>query len=337
MARARIAGAARRAPAAAVHADADAARACEDWLTWLAVERRVSRHTAAAYGRDVAFFFGFLARHLGGPVGLDQLRRLRAADFRAFLAARLDRGAVAASNARALSVLRNFFRWLDRQGHVHNPHLAALRAPKLPRALPKPLTSVDAQAAVDSVEHLSEEPWIAARDTALLALLYGAGLRIDEALSLDRDALPLGATLRVVGKGRKQRAVPLLDVVRQAIDDYVRRCPYRPGPGGPLFLGARGKRLQAGVVQARLRRLRAWLGLPDTATPHALRHSFATHLLAAGGDLRAIQELLGHASLSTTQRYTAVDPERLLAVYEAAHPRAAVAPPHGAAKAGGRS
>jgi integrase/recombinase XerC len=180
----------------------------------------------------------------------------------------------------------------------------------------------DAAAAIDSIEQLSDEPWIGARDTALVTLLYGAGLRIDEALSLNRDVLPLGDSLTVLGKGRKQRAVPLLAGVRQAIDDYVARCPYRPDRNGALFLGARGKRLQAGVVQARIRKLRAWLGLPETATPHALRHSFATHLLAAGGDLRAIQELLGHASLSTTQRYTAVDAERLLAVYDQAHPRA---------------
>ncbi|HEX6980772.1 MAG TPA: tyrosine recombinase XerC [Alphaproteobacteria bacterium] len=303
-------------------AHADVVDAYNAWLEWLSVERRASRHTVAAYGRDLAFFFVFLAEHLGGPADLGALRTLRTADFRAWLARRVQDGNVATSNARALSVLRNFFRWLDRRGLVHNPHVAALRTPKLPRALPKPLSEAHAQAAVDSIGHLSEEPWIAARDTALVLLLYGAGLRIDEALSLDRDVLPLGETLTITGKGRKQRIVPILDVVRAAIDDYVARCPYRPGRDGPLFLGARGKRLQAGVVQAQIRKLRAWLGLPDTATPHALRHSFATHLLAAGGDLRTIQELLGHASLSTTQRYTAVDAERLLAIYARAHPRA---------------
>jgi integrase/recombinase XerC len=303
-------------------AAADATRAYADWLEWLATERRASRHTIAAYRRDLGFFFAFMAEHRGAPADLAALKDLRASDFRAWLAARVASDHVAASNARALSVLRNFFRWLDRQGLVHNPHVAALRTPKLPRAVPKPLSEADAAAAVDAVEHLSDEPWIAARDTALLMLLYGAGLRIDEALSLNRRVLPLSDSLTVLGKGRKQRVVPLIAGVREAIAAYVERCPYQPGPDGPLFVGARGKRLQAGVVQAQIRKLRAWLGLPDTATPHALRHSFATHLLAAGGDLRAIQELLGHASLSTTQRYTAVDAERILAVYDQAHPRA---------------
>jgi integrase/recombinase XerC len=321
MARSRVSDAAANEPPALL-AGADAAHAYAAWLEWLATERRASRHTIAAYGRDLAFFFAFLAEHRGAPADLETLKDLRAGDFRAWLAARVTSDHVAASNARALSVLRNFFRWLDRQGLVHNPHVAALRTPKLPHAVPKPLSEPDAAAAIDAIEHLSEEPWIAARDTALLVLLYGAGLRIDEALSLDRRILPLSDSLTVLGKGRKQRVVPLIAGVREAITDYVARCPYQPGAVGPLFLGARGKRLQAGVVQAQIRKLRGWLGLPETATPHALRHSFATHLLAAGGDLRAIQELLGHASLSTTQRYTAVDAERILAVYDQAHPRA---------------
>jgi integrase/recombinase XerC len=327
MARSRVSATQGVGPVPAILARADAARAYTAWLEWLASERRASRHTVAAYARDLAFFFAFLAEHRGEPADLAELGRLRAADFRAWLAARVASDHVAASNARALSVLRNFFRWLDRRALVHNPHLAALRTPKLPRAVPKPLSVPDAAAAVDQIEHLSDEPWIASRDTALLTLLYGAGLRIDEALSLNRDVMPLGDSLTVLGKGRKQRVVPLLGSVRAAIDDYVARCPWQPGRDGPLFLGARGKRLQAGVVQAQIRKLRAWLGLPDTATPHALRHSFATHLLAAGGELRAIQELLGHASLSTTQRYTAVDAERILAVYDQAHPRARKAVP----------
>jgi integrase/recombinase XerC len=327
MARSRVSAASDARQPPPILAAADAARAYAAWLEWLTTERRASRHTIAAYARDLAFFFAFLADHRGGPADLSELGKLRTADFRAWLAARLRSDHVAASNARALSVLRNFFRWLDKQGLVHNPHLAALRTPKLPRGVPKPLSEPDAAAAVESIEHLSEEPWIGARDTALVTLLYGAGLRIDEALSLNRDVLPLGDSLIVLGKGRKQRVVPLLASVRQAVDDYVAHCPYRPARDGALFLGARGKRLQAGVVQAQIRKLRAWLGLPDTATPHALRHSFATHLLAAGGDLRAIQELLGHASLSTTQRYTAVDAERLLAVYDQAHPRAKAATP----------
>jgi integrase/recombinase XerC len=322
MARSRVSVAPEAKQTAALPAGTDVTRAYEDWLEWLASERRASRHTIAAYARDIFFFFDFLSDHLGGPASLGELAKLRAADFRAWLASRVASDHVAASNARALSVLRNFFRWLDRQGFVHNPHLAGLRTPKLPRAVPRALSQDDAAAAVGQIEHLSDEPWIAARDTALTMLLYGAGLRIDEALSLNRDILPIADSLTVLGKGRKQRVVPLLDVIRQAVEDYVVRCPYRPGRDGALFLGARGKRLQAGVVQAQMRRLRAWLGLPDSATPHALRHSFATHLLAAGGDLRAIQELLGHASLSTTQRYTAVDAESMLAVYDRAHPRA---------------
>ena len=300
----------------------DLAEAAIAWHAWLGLERRVSRHTTAAYLRDLTQFLAFLMDHLGAPPGLVQLAELRAADFRAWLARRVCDGMVATSNARALSTLRSFFRWLDRRGLAHNPHLAQLRTPKRPHGVPKPLSEADTALALDEVARLSAEPWIAARDTALLTLLYGCGLRIDEALSLDRRVLPLGEALAVVGKGRKTRVVPVLPAVREALDDYLARCPWKPGADGPLFVGVRGKRLQASVVQTRMRQLRGALGLPETATPHALRHSFATHLLAAGGDLRAIQELLGHASLSTTQRYTEVDAARLMAVYERAHPRA---------------
>ena len=300
----------------------DAVEAFEAWRAWLSVERRCSPHTLAAYTRDLTGFFAFLGKHLGEPAGLADLGTLRLADFRAWLAARRMDGLTATSNARALSTLRGFFRWLDRRGLVRNGQIAALRSPKLPKALPKPLTVADAAAAVEDVAALSGTGWIAARDVAVLALLYGGGLRIDEALSLNRDVLPLGDRLTVLGKGRKQRIVPVLPAVRAAIEDYMARCPFQPGPNGPLFLGARGGRLRAEIIQAQMRKLRAAYGLPDSATPHALRHSFATHLLAKGGDLRAIQELLGHASLSTTQRYTGVDAERLIEVYEKAHPRA---------------
>ena len=303
-------------------AHGDAAEAFTVWRLWLANERRVSRHTLISYTHDVATFFSFLAQHLGGPAALADLARLRPADFRAWLAARRQDGLTATSNARALSSLRGLFRWLDRRGLAHNPHVVSLRTPKLPRSLPKPLVVADAVTVVDAIGDFHDEPWIAARDIAVLTLLYGAGLRIDEALALNRSALPLGDTLVVTGKGRKQRMVPLLQAVRDAVADYVARCPYQPGRDGPLFLGARGKRLNAAIVQKQMRRARAALGLPETATPHALRHSFATHLLGAGGDLRAIQELLGHASLSTTQRYTDIDAEQLIAVYNAAHPRA---------------
>ena len=300
----------------------DAVDAFEAWRTWLAVEKRCSPHTLGAYTGDLTGFFAFLGKHRGEPAGLADLAALRLADFRAWLAARRMEGLSAMSNARALSTLRGFFRWLDRRGLAHNAQITALRSPKLPKALPKPLTVPDAAAAVDDVAGLNDTPWIAARDVAVLALLYGCGLRIDEALSLNRDVLPIQATLTVLGKGRKQRMVPVLPAVKAAVDDYVARCPFQPPPRGPLFLGARGGRLRAEIIQAQMRKLRAARGLPDSATPHALRHSFATHLLASGGDLRAIQELLGHASLSTTQRYTAVDAERLIEIYDKAHPRA---------------
>jgi integrase/recombinase XerC len=311
-----------RPAATPLSARGDAAEAFASWQTWLATEKRASRHTLDSYSRDIAGFFTFMAAHHGESVGLAELKDLRPADFRAWLAARRCEEMSAVSNARALSSLRGFFRFLDRNGLAHNPHVAALRSPKLPKALPKPLVLQDAARLVEDVGSIQEEPWIAARDMAVITLLYGCGLRIDEALSLNRDVLPLAETLTVMGKGRKQRIVPLLPAVRDSIDDYVARCPYQPGKDGPLFLGARGKRLQAGIVQLQMRKARVALGLPETATPHALRHSFATHLLGNGGDLRAIQELLGHVSLSTTQRYTEVDAERLLEVYQKAHPRA---------------
>lgn len=320
MARARLT--AQDAPDSPLGAQDDLASAFQAWSDFLAAERRVSPHTLAAYSRDLRFFVRFLTGHLGEPPGLAQLGELRAADFRAWLAELRNTDHGATSNARALSSVRGFFRFLDRRDLVHNAQLAALRTPRLPRTLPKPLPVSQAAQALDEIGSLAEEPWIAARDTAVLTLLYGAGLRIGEAMALNRDILPLGDTLTVLGKGRKQRMVPLLPAARAAIDDYLARCPYQPGPRGALFLGARGERLRAEIVQRQMRRLRAALGLPETATPHALRHSFATHLLSHGGDLRAIQELLGHESLSTTQRYTDVDVERLLDVYDKAHPRA---------------
>ena len=315
-------------PASAIELSvrADLAAAVERWRRWLADERRASAHTLDAYGRDLAGFLGFLAEHLGGQPGLADLGALRTADFRSWLARRAGDGLSTASRARALSVVRGFFRFLDREGLAHNPALAALRTPKQQRPAPRPLTVDQARAAVEAVGELGSTPWIGKRDRALIALLYGAGLRIGEALGLDRGALPSAgrgdAAIVITGKGDKQRVVPLLAVVRAAIADYLAACPYEVGDDGPLFVGARGGRLNASVVQARLRMLRGFLGLPANATPHALRHSFATHLLAEGGDLRTIQELLGHASLSTTQRYTEVDAESLLRVYHAAHPKA---------------
>jgi integrase/recombinase XerC len=306
---------------------ADTARAREDWLAWLRHERRGSPHTVAAYGRDLSAFLGFLTGHLGQPAALADLSAVARGDFRAWLAARGREGLTASSTARALSVLRSFFRFLARRGLATNSAIGLLRSPKLPRSVPKALTAGEALEAVDAVGDLSDEPWVAKRDTALLALLYGGGLRLSEALSLNVGDLPkakAGETLSltITGKGRKQRLVPMLPAVREAIDDYVRAAPFSGERDGPLFRGVRGARLHPRLVQLQLQKLRPLLGLPETATPHALRHSFATHILAGGGDLRAIQELLGHASLSTTQRYTDVDAAALLSVYDKAHPRA---------------
>ncbi len=312
------------AEAAVGHTAADTAlaRAIDDWRLWLTHERRASAHTIAAYSRDLGGFLAFLTEHLGGPPRLADLQGLTAADFRAWMARRATAGLNRSSTARAMSVLRNFFRWLERNGHGGNPAIAAMRSPKRPHGVPRPLTVADTDLLLDSVDLLPGEPWETLRDVAVFSLLYGCGLRISEALDLDVRDAPTGESLRVTGKGGKERILPVLPIVRDAVRAYLAACPYRAGESGPLFIGRRGKRLNPGVVQRRLRALRVLLGLPQTATPHALRHSFATHLLGAGGDLRAIQELLGHASLSTTQRYTEVDAEGLMAAYRAAHPRA---------------
>jgi integrase/recombinase XerC len=307
-------------------------RAVEDWTAWFTHERRASPHSIAAYRRDIASFLGFLTGHLGHAPGLADLRRLERGDFRGWLARSSDRGLAAASNARALSALKSLFRFLARRGLVENAALGTLRTPKLPRSLPKALSAAEAQDVLDESGAYATQPWIALRDRALFMLLYGAGLRIAEALSLDRRDLPTGAAgamaelpmaeLTVIGKGSKQRRVPLLPEVRAALGDYMTACPFGAAREDPIFFGARGDRLSARVAQRELARLRALLDLPDHATPHALRHSFATHLLAGGGDLRTIQELLGHSSLSTTQRYTDVDSTALMKLYNEAHPRA---------------
>jgi integrase/recombinase XerC len=218
--------------------------------------------------------------------------------------------------------VRSFFRFLERRGLAENAGIGTLRTPKLPKSLPKPLSQEEAADAMERIGDMASEPWVGLRDAALVTLLYGCGLRIDEALALNRRDAPLEDRLRVKGKGNKERIVPVLPAVSDAVAKYLAACPHGLGRDDPLFVGARGRRLQAGVVQRQIRKLRAYLGLSDTATPHALRHSFATHLLANGGDLRTIQELLGHASLSTTQRYTAVDESQLMKVYARSHPRA---------------
>jgi integrase/recombinase XerC len=300
----------------------DLAAVMPRWRDWLAIERQFSDHTVTAYLGDVTAFLGFFAGHRGHPIRLRDLAEAGLADFRAWLARKTTAGATATSRARAVSALRNFFGWLDRSGILHNPRIGALTTPKLPRTAPKPLPVADAATLLDAAETFVEEPWIGLRDRALFTLLYGCGLRISEGLALDRGALPLGDSLKVLGKGRKERVVPVLPAVAEAIAAYAAACPYGGGKDAPLFVGARGKRLDPAIAQKAMRSLRHQLQLPDTATPHALRHSFATHVLGGGGDLRAIQELLGHASLSTTQRYTEVETEQLLAVYQGAHPRA---------------
>jgi integrase/recombinase XerC len=292
------------------------------WLDWLTAERRASAHTIAAYGRDLAAFFDFLGLHRGELPNLALMSRLSPADFRAFLARRAMDGCERTTIARGLSVLRGFVRFLERRALASAPALAVLRAPKLPQSVPKPLTVEDAHAAIEAAGEVATSPWQQKRDIAILTLLYGCGLRISEALGLSLAEAPKGDVLVVTGKGNKQRHVPVLPAVKEAVADYVAACPYPLTRDGPLFVGARGGPLNPRLVQRQMQLLRGMLGLPETATPHALRHSFATHLLGGGGDLRAIQELLGHASLSTTQRYTKVEPEHLLKVYEAAHPRA---------------
>ncbi|MBL8659409.1 MAG: tyrosine recombinase XerC [Rhodospirillales bacterium] len=305
-----------------VAGDGSVAAAVAAWHDWLTSERRASAHTLEAYGRDLRAFLAFLTVHLGAPPSLADLCNLALGDFRAFLAARAGAGLVASSRARNLAAVRGFFRFLERNGLGANPAVRLLRTPKLGKSVPKALRVEEALASVDTVGDLSDEPWVAARDRALLLLLYGCGLRIGEALALNRRDAPQSDSLIVSGKGGKQRLVPILPVVRDAISAYLAACPF-PGDGAAaLFVGVRGGRLDPAVVQRQMRRLRVALGLPEAATPHALRHSFATHLLADGGDLRTIQELLGHASLSTTQRYTDVDAARLAAVHRRAHPRA---------------
>jgi len=301
-----------------------AAKAFVSWLTYLADERRASPATVSNYRRDLLRFFEFLTDHLGGPVSLDDLEKLRTADFRAFLARRRGDGLKPRSLARTLSAVRTFFRFLERQNILTNHAVNVLQTPKIPRALPKPLGK---ETALDLLEHAAgtpAEPWAGARDLAVLILLYGCGLRVSEALSLNRKDAPLPDTLRIIGKGNKERLIPVLPIARQAVDDYLTLCPQALAPEGPLFVGKRGGRLSPRQVQKTVANARRRLGLADTATPHALRHSFATHLLNAGGDLRTIQELLGHASLSTTQIYTEVETERLFKTYQAAHPRSQV-------------
>lgn len=284
--------------------------------------RAASAHTIDAYRRDVAGWLGFLTEHLGAPVAAAALGRLTPRDVRSWQARLRAEGMSARSAARSLSAVKSFHRWLAEAEGLEASAVLAARAPKAPARLPRPVEAKAAAAMLDHAAADHPEPWIAARDAAVLTLLWGSGLRVSEALALNRADAPLPEALRIRGKGGKERIAPVLPAAREAVEAYLSLLPYRTAPEAPLFLGARGKRLNPRMAQKAMERARLALGLPATATPHALRHSFATHLLEAGGDLRAIQELLGHASLSTTQVYTAVDQARLMEVYEAAHPRA---------------
>jgi integrase/recombinase XerC len=314
------------APVELTSADETIAVELTRWLSHLRAERRLSPKTLEAYARDLRQCLDFLCAHWGARVTLARFAALEATDIRAFMAMRRTDEITSRSLMRTLAGLRSFGRFLEREGKGKVGALSAIRAPKIGKSLPKPIQMSAAKRLVDADERAGEtrETWILARDAAVMALLYGSGLRISEALGLKQRDVPRpgeGDVLIVTGKGNKTRMVPVLQNVLALIADYVAICPYPLRPEGPIFIGARGGPLSPRIIQLAMERLRGALGLPDSATPHALRHSFATHLLSRGGDLRAIQELLGHASLSTTQIYTGIDSERLLEVYRSAHPR----------------
>ncbi len=295
------------------------------WVKSLTSEKNASKHTLRAYQKDVRDFLAHMTEHFGAPPSLDTLSTLKLQDFRGWLSKLAARENGASTRARAVSTLRSFFAWLDKKGILHNPVIQHLKTPKLPKTLPKAMDARQTRELIENTDILQKDHdcWISLRDQALFTLLYGCGLRIDEALSLNYGERPQSDSIIVRGKGNKERLVPVLPVVKNAIDSYVAACPIKSFENkDPLFIGAQGKRLNQGVAQKQMRDLRKMLGLPDSATPHALRHSFATHILQNGGNLRVIQELLGHVSLSTTQRYTDLDNEALFDIYDKCHPRA---------------
>ena len=291
-----------------------------EWLASLAHERRASVHTLRAYGDDVTRFLEFLVTHVGGTIDERKLDKIAPADIRAFITDRRNEGLGNRSVRRTLASIRSFFRHLAREEIIDNPAAKSIRSPRIARSLPRPLSEVDAARTLAAAGE-NDVAWIGARDVALLTLLYGAGLRISEALSLRIGDVPLGESMVIFGKGRKERVVPLLPVIREAIATYADLIPVKLSPKDALFRSRRGKEMSAREAQALMQNLRGRLGLSERATPHALRHSFATHLLQNGGDLRTVQELLGHASLSTTQAYTEIDARKLMDVYEKAHPK----------------
>ena len=300
--------------------------ACRDalqvWLESLSALAGRSENTTNAYRRDVTDFLAFMTLHHSERQGLAALERISVSDMRAWMAQQRDSGVGARSLARKLSAVKSFYRWLAEREGFEPTAVLSTRAPKYTKKLPRPLAEDAARAMIETVELQSSSDWVAARDVAVVTLLYGCGLRISEALSLTGADAPLPETLRIVGKGDKERIVPVIPAARQAVDRYLELCPHPQSATAPLFRGVRGKALNPRAIQGVMAKARMQLGLPATATPHAMRHSFATHLLSAGGDLRAIQELLGHASLSTTQAYTAVDTARLMEVYNRTHPKA---------------
>lgn len=298
----------------------DLAMALGEWQQWLKVEKNVSRHTLRAYAGDLSQFVQFLSNHKARAISVADVADANLSEFRSWMSRQTMNGRANSSRARTLSGLKNFLSWMDRQGVAHNAAIRTVRTPKLPRKLPRPLLETQAFRVLDEN---GDGNWVSLRDRALFTLLYGCGLRIDEALSLNIADMPREGFLRVMGKGRKERQVPVLPTVAETLQRYRDACPYGEDGARPVFIGEKnGKRLNQGVAQKAMRDLRRMLGLPETATPHALRHSFATHLLQNGANLREIQELLGHASLSTTQRYTDINAEEMLAIYRKAHPRA---------------
>ena len=300
----------------------DLAAKYAEWVTYLSLEKHFSKHTLRAYTSDMEYFFGFLMRHLGKPPSMDDLGDATIRDFRSWLSKKTMEGSGASTRARALASVRNFLKWLDRNGHLHNPAIASIRTPKMPKKIPRALPPKQAREVVENAEVVSKENWIGMRDRALFMLLYGCGLRIDEALQLNYGTRPINAEVRVMGKGSKERMVPVIPIVEKMLNEYLAVVPFPMEKESPLFRGAKGGRLAQGVAQRDLRNLRKSIGLPESVTPHALRHSFATHILVAGVNLRVIQELLGHACVTSTQRYTDYDNAQLMEIYMKAHPRA---------------
>ncbi len=302
--------------------EADLSNLMEKWFNFLRYEKRLSKHTVRAYTTDINNFISFMSEHFGKAPSINDIASIKIIDFRSWLARKAVNGTANSSRARSLSGVKNFLNWMDKNGYAHNAAIGTLRTPKIQKKLPRPLYFKQIEDLISETINLTEKNWVGARDAAIFTLLYGCGLRINEALSLNIKDLPKNDVIRIKGKGGKEREVPVIKIVKTAINKYRKICPYPETSNRPLFLGEKGKRLNQGIAQKSMRSLRKQLNLPETATPHALRHSFASHLLQEGMNLREIQELLGHASLSTTQRYTDINVEQMMKIYKNAHPRA---------------